>query len=154
AARAAGRRQIFLRPGPQAHARIAHSQARPRRLSQQARHASRSGQARGGAAVAGAIAGELGANRELASRGAKLAKADLVTDMVGEFPELQGLMGRYYATHDGEPADVAAAIEQHYCPNAAGGELPRNPVGALVAVADKLETLVGLFAIDQLPTGD
>ena len=74
--------------------------------------------------------------------------------MVGEFPELQGTMGRYYALNDGEDGEVAVAIEDHYRPRFAGDELPRNPVGALVAVADKLETLVGLFAIDQLPTGD
>ena len=74
--------------------------------------------------------------------------------MVGEFPELQGTMGRYYALNDGEDGEVAVAIEDHYRPRFAGDELPRNPAGALVAVADKLETLVGLFAIDQLPTGD
>jgi glycyl-tRNA synthetase beta chain len=74
--------------------------------------------------------------------------------MVGEFPELQGTMGRYYALNDGEDGAVALAIEDHYRPRFAGDELPRNPAGALVAVADKLETLVGLFAIDQLPTGD
>ena len=77
-----------------------------------------------------------------------------VTDMVGEFPELQGMMGGYYARNDGEDGEVAVAIEDHYRPRFAGDELPRNPAGALVAVADKLETLVGLFGIDQLPTGD
>jgi glycyl-tRNA synthetase beta chain len=100
------------------------------------------------------IAPLLGADPGLADRAAALAKADLVTDMVGEFPELQGLMGRYYATHDGEPADVAAAIEQHYWPKAAGGELPQSPVAQAVALADKLEALAGLFGIGQVPTGD
>jgi glycyl-tRNA synthetase beta chain len=87
-------------------------------------------------------------------RAAHLAKADLLTDMVGEFPELQGIMGGYYARHDGEPADVAAAIEDHYKPRFAGDALPRNTVGVAVALADKLETLVGLFGIGQVPTGD
>ncbi len=85
---------------------------------------------------------------------AQLAKADLVTDMVGEFPELQGTMGRYYALNDGLPADVADAIEDHYKPRFAGDALPRNPVGVVVALADKLETLVGMFGIGNLPTGD
>ncbi|MFD0669441.1 glycine--tRNA ligase subunit beta [Ramlibacter sp. MAHUQ-53] len=85
---------------------------------------------------------------------ASLAKADLLTDMVGEFPELQGIMGRYYAQADGLDADVADAIEDHYKPRFAGDELPRNSVGLVVALADKLETLAGLFAIGQLPTGD
>jgi glycyl-tRNA synthetase beta chain len=85
---------------------------------------------------------------------ARLAKADLLTDMVGEFPELQGTMGRYYALHDGLAEDIAYAIEDHYRPRFAGDELPRNEVGVVVALADKLETLVGLFGIGQLPTGD
>ncbi len=85
---------------------------------------------------------------------ANLAKADLLTDMVGEFPELQGTMGRYYAQADGLDADVADAIEDHYKPRFAGDALPRGPVGLVVALADKLETLAGLFAIGQLPTGD
>ena len=85
---------------------------------------------------------------------AQLAKADLLTDMVGEFPELQGIMGGYYARHDGLPADVAQAIEDHYKPRFAGDDLPRNPVGMVVAMADKLETLVGMFGIGNLPTGD
>ena len=87
-------------------------------------------------------------------RAAELAKADLPTDMVGEFPELQGVMGGYYARHDGERATVADAIEDHYKPRFAGDTLPRNHVGVVVALADKLETLVGLFGIGQLPTGD
>ncbi|MGE8199241.1 MAG: glycine--tRNA ligase subunit beta [Variovorax sp.] len=89
-----------------------------------------------------------------ATQAAQLAKADLVTDMVGEFPELQGTMGRYYALHDGLDASVADAIEDHYKPRFAGDELPRNTVGLVVALADKLETLVGMFGIGNLPTGD
>ena len=85
---------------------------------------------------------------------AQLAKADLLTDMVGEFPELQGIMGGYYARHDGLHADIAEAIEDHYKPRFAGDDLPRNPVGLVVAMADKLETLVGMFGIGNLPTGD
>ncbi|MFN8826836.1 MAG: glycine--tRNA ligase subunit beta [Planctomycetota bacterium] len=95
--------------------------------------------------------GELAAQ---AARAAELAKADLLTDMVGEFPELQGIMGGYYARHDGEPAAISEAIEDHYKPRFAGDQLPRNPVGVCVALADKLETLVGLFGIGQVPTGD
>ncbi|RZL49910.1 MAG: glycine--tRNA ligase subunit beta [Variovorax sp.] len=89
-----------------------------------------------------------------AAQAAQLAKADLVTDMVGEFPELQGTMGRYYALHDGLPAEVADAIEDHYKPRFAGDTLPRGEVGVVVALADKLETLVGMFGIGNLPTGD
>ena len=89
-----------------------------------------------------------------AVQAAQLAKADLVTDMVGEFPELQGTMGRYYALHDGLDAAVADAIEDHYKPRFAGDTLPRNDAGIVVALADKLETLVGMFAIGNLPTGD
>ena len=85
---------------------------------------------------------------------AQLAKADLLTDMVGEFPELQGIMGGYYARHDGLNEAVAIAIEDHYKPRFAGDALPRNEAGVIVALADKLETLVGLFGIGQLPTGD
>jgi glycyl-tRNA synthetase beta chain len=83
-----------------------------------------------------------------------LAKADLVTDMVGEFPELQGIMGRYYALNDGLGDEIADAIEDHYKPRFAGDELPRNPTGVVVALADKLETLTGLFTIGQAPSGD
>ena len=89
-----------------------------------------------------------------AQRAAELAKTDLVTDMVGEFPELQGIMGRYYALNDGLPVDIADAIEDHYKPRFAGDELPRNDVGVVVALADKLETLAGMFGIGNLPTGD
>ena len=85
---------------------------------------------------------------------AQLAKTDLLTDMVGEFPELQGIMGGYYARHDGLGETVAHAIEDHYKPRFAGDELPRNAVGLVVALADKLETLVGMFGIGNLPTGD
>ncbi|MDO9075673.1 MAG: glycine--tRNA ligase subunit beta [Rubrivivax sp.] len=89
-----------------------------------------------------------------ADRAALLAKADLLTDMVGEFPELQGIMGGYYARHDGETEAVAWAVEDHYKPRFAGDTLPRGEVGVVVALADKLETLAGLFGIGQLPTGD
>ncbi|CAN5918961.1 glycine--tRNA ligase subunit beta [soil metagenome] len=89
-----------------------------------------------------------------AVQAAQLAKADLVTDMVGEFPELQGTMGRYYALHDGLDVSVADAIEDHYKPRFAGDTLPRGDVGVVVALADKLETLVGMFGIGNLPTGD
>jgi glycyl-tRNA synthetase beta chain len=87
-------------------------------------------------------------------RAAELAKTDLVTDMVGEFPELQGTMGRYYALNDGLSVEVADAIEDHYKPRFAGDTLPRNMTGVVVALADKLETLVGMFGIGNLPTGD
>ena len=89
-----------------------------------------------------------------AAQATKLAKADLLTDMVGEFPELQGIMGRYYAQHEGLSDTVAYAIEDHYKPRYAGDVLPRNLIGVCVALADKLETLVNLFAIGQIPTGD
>jgi glycyl-tRNA synthetase beta chain len=91
---------------------------------------------------------------EQADRAALLAKADLLTDMVGEFPELQGIMGGYYARHDGENEDVAFAIEDHYKPRFAGDALPRGATGVALALADKLETLAGLFGIGQVPTGD
>ena len=107
-------------------------------------------------AIAEAIGLQLG-GPELAGQAllaARLAKADLLTDMVGEFPELQGIMGGYYARHDGLGDTVADAIEDHYKPRFAGDELPRNAVGVVVALADKLETLVGMFGIGNLPTGD
>ncbi|MRD49525.1 glycine--tRNA ligase subunit beta [Caenimonas koreensis DSM 17982] len=106
--------------------------------------------------LATAIATQLGGHdlAQQADQAAQLAKADLVTDMVGEFPELQGIMGRYYALNDGLLQDVADAIEDHYKPRFAGDELPRNQTGVATALADKLETLAGLFAIGQLPTGD
>ena len=107
-------------------------------------------------AIAKAIAAQLGdaalvADADLA---AQLAKTDLVTDMVGEFPELQGIMGGYYALNDGLGETVAHAIEDHYKPRFAGDTLPRNTAGVVVALADKLETLVGMFGIGNLPTGD
>ncbi|MDF1486428.1 glycine--tRNA ligase subunit beta [Ramlibacter sp. H39-3-26] len=108
-------------------------------------------------AIAAAIARQLGGDAAFAAQvdqAARLAKADLLTDMVGEFPELQGTMGRYYALADGLPGPVADAIEDHYRPRFAGDDLPRGPVGVAVALADKLETLVGMFGIGNLPTGD
>ena len=104
--------------------------------------------------LAGEIARHLGASAELAERAAHLAKADLLTDMVGEFPELQGIMGQYYARHDGEREEVACAIEQHYWPRFAGDALPQDNIGAAVALADKLDTLVGIYGIGLVPTGD
>jgi glycyl-tRNA synthetase beta chain len=106
--------------------------------------------------IATAIAEKIGDNKlvskvEIAT---KLSKADLITDMVGEFPGLQGIMGRYYAQHEGIDEEVAYAIEDHYKPRFAGDELPRSQVGICVALADKLETLVGLFSIGEKPTGD
>jgi glycyl-tRNA synthetase beta chain len=90
----------------------------------------------------------------LVERAAELAKADLLTGMVGEFPELQGIMGRYYALHDGEPQAVADAIEEHYRPRFAGDRLPESAISCSVALADKLDAIAGLFSIDQQPTGD
>lgn len=104
--------------------------------------------------LAGEIAVLIGADKARSERGALLAKADLVTLMVGEFPELQGTMGRYYALHDGEPGDVAAACAEHYQPRFAGDVLPSPGVPTAVALADKLETLAGLYAVGQAPTGD
>src|SRR5690606_30896792 len=100
------------------------------------------------------IAGVLGKDIALASRAAWLSKADLLTDMVGEFPELQGIMGAYYARHDGEQEEVAQAIFEHYQPRFAGDDLPATWTGAVVALADKLETLVGIWGIGLQPTGD
>ena len=107
-------------------------------------------------AIARTLASRLGdaTLQSHADRAALLAKADLLTDMVGEFPELQGVMGGYYARHDGEPEAVAQAVEDHYRPRFAGDELPRGDAGLVVALADKLETLAGLFGIGQLPSGD
>lgn len=100
------------------------------------------------------IASMLGADAALAARGAELAKADLLTDMVGEFPELQGTMGTYYARHDGEAEDVALACSEHYQPRFAGDALPTTTTGTVVALTDKLETLVGIWGIGLQPTGD
>jgi glycyl-tRNA synthetase beta chain len=100
------------------------------------------------------IAKKLSADEKLASRAAEIAKTDLLTDMVGEFPELQGIMGRYYATHDGENADVASACSEHYMPRFAGDALPQTQTGTILAIADKLETLVGIWGVGLAPTGD
>ena len=104
--------------------------------------------------MAGEIARQLGANAEFAERVAFLCKADLLTDMVGEFPELQGVMGQYYARHDGEPEAVARTIEAHYHPRFAGDSIPQDNIAASVALADKLELLVGIYGIGLIPTGD
>ena len=100
------------------------------------------------------IAKTLKADEKLTSRAAEIAKTDLLTDMVGEFPELQGIMGRYYATHDGENHDVAAACSEHYMPRFAGDALPQTQTGTILAIADKLETLVGIWGVGLAPTGD
>ena len=100
------------------------------------------------------IATKLGANTAQASRAARLAKADLVTEMVGEFPELQGTMGKYYALHDGEDTEIAVAIEQHYQPRFASDALPESSIAIAVALADKLESLIGIWGIGLIPTGD
>ncbi len=105
-------------------------------------------------ALAAGIGAALDSDAGLAGRAARLCKADLVTDMVGEFPELQGTMGGYYARHDGEDAVVADAIAQHYRPRFAGDALPEGPVACAVALADKLDTLVGIYGVGQIPTGD
>ncbi len=119
------------------HARLGTQGERVRRLRRLARR----------------IAPLVGADPQRADRAAMLAKADLVTGMVGEFPELQGVMGRYYALHDGEPADVADAIRDHYAPKGAGDAVPAAPVAIAVALADKLDQLAGFFAIGEKPTG-
>jgi glycyl-tRNA synthetase beta chain len=105
------------------------------------------------AALARELAPLVGADAGLAERAARLAKADLVTEMVGEFPELQGLMGRYYATLQGESPSVAAAVEEHYKPLGPSDRVPTDPVSVAVALADKIDTLVGFWAIDEKPTG-
>ena len=104
--------------------------------------------------LAGKIARTIKADAALAERAAWLCKADLLTGMVGEFPELQGVMGRYYAQHDGEPREVAEGIDQHYRPRFAGDALPESPVACSVALADKLDALSGLFGVGQAPTGE
>ena len=105
-------------------------------------------------ALAQKIAVHLGASGSLAARAARLSKADLVTDMVGEFPELQGIMGRYYALHDGEDKAVADAVQSHYQPRFAGDALPVGNIACAAALADKVDALVGFFGIGQIPTGD
>ncbi|MCM2321156.1 MAG: glycine--tRNA ligase subunit beta [Pseudomonas sp.] len=104
-------------------------------------------------ALAGFIAARIGGDAERAERAGILSKCDLASEMVGEFPEMQGIAGYYYALHDGEPADVALALNEQYMPRGAGAELPSTLTGAAVAVADKLDTLVGIFGIGMLPTG-
>ena len=105
------------------------------------------------AALTDRIAQHIGADRSCAARAAQLAKCDLLSAMVGEFPELQGIMGRYYALADGERALIADAIRDHYLPRAAGDALPQSPVGDAVALAEKLDTLAGIFAIGKKPSG-
>ena len=122
------------------HGKLGTQGERVERVRQLARHI---GQQLGGLTLA-----------DLADEAATLAKADLLTDMVGEFPELQGIMGAYYARHDGLRDEIGQAIEDHYRPRFAGDDLPRGEVGLAVALADKLETLAGLFGIGQVPTGD
>jgi glycyl-tRNA synthetase beta chain len=100
------------------------------------------------------IAKKLNADEKLASRAAEIAKTDLLTDMVGEFPELQGIMGRYYAAHDGENPEVAATCSEHYMPRFAGDALPQTAIGTILAIADKLETLIGIWGVGLAPTGD
>ncbi|WEJ57687.1 glycine--tRNA ligase subunit beta [Devosia sp. FJ2-5-3] len=103
--------------------------------------------------LAGEIAPQIGADPERAKRAAMLAKADLTTQMVGEFPELQGLMGRYYATAQGEPADISTAVEMHYKPLGPTDQVPTEPVSMAVALADKIDLLTGFWSIDEKPTG-
>lgn len=104
--------------------------------------------------LAAEIATIIHSDKLQAMRAAELCKCDLMTLMVGEFPELQGIMGQYYAQHDGEPGEIAVAIKEHYQPRFAGDELPESRTGLAVAIADRLDTLVGIFAIGQAPTGD
>lgn len=104
--------------------------------------------------LAGRIAKELKADTAIVTRAAELSKTDLVTGMVGEFPELQGIMGRYYALHDNEPNEVAQAIEQHYRPRFSGDALPQDLTSSVLALADKLEAITGMFGVGQEPTGD
>lgn len=104
--------------------------------------------------LAGHIAGLLNVDGAAAQRAALLAKADLLTEMVGEFPELQGLMGRYYARAEGEPEEVAQAIEEQYFPRQSGGALPASPAGSILSLAEKVDTLTGIFSAGLIPTGD
>ncbi len=104
--------------------------------------------------LAGIIAKAMGANTQEAERAGLLSKCDLMSEMVGEFPELQGIMGRYYAQHDGEPLAVAEALDEQYMPRFAGDALPGGAIGQAVAIAEKLDTLIGVFGIGQIPTGD
>jgi len=104
--------------------------------------------------LAGTLASKMGGNSPVAERGALLAKADLVSDMVGEFDELQGVMGHYYADRDGEPSLVGECVEQHYWPKFAGDRLPMSVEAQAVALADRLDSLVGIYASGEVPTGD
>jgi glycyl-tRNA synthetase beta chain len=104
-------------------------------------------------ALARELAPIVGADADEAARAAQLCKADLVSEMVGEFPELQGLMGRYYAREQGEKKDIAHALEEHYMPKGASDNVPTDPVSVAVALADKLDVLKGFWAIDEKPTG-
>ncbi len=122
-------------------------------MTYQARLGSLGDKSRRVRALAGEIAASLQFERASAERAAELCKCDLLTAMVGEFPDLQGIMGEHYALADGESADVAAAIREHYLPRSAGDNLPRTRAGVTLAIADKLDTLAGIFAIDAKPTG-
>jgi glycyl-tRNA synthetase beta chain len=104
-------------------------------------------------ALARQVAPHVGADPDLAARAALLAKADLTTGMVGEFPELQGVLGGYYAAHDGEPAEVAAAVRDHYTPRGPGDAVPAAPVSVAVALADKIDQLAAFFTVGEVPTG-
>jgi len=104
--------------------------------------------------LAAIVAEELGSDINAAERAGMLAKADLMSGMVGEFPELQGIMGHYYAAHDGEPDDIASAMEEQYLPRFAGDRLPKTATGNALAVADKIDTIVGIFSTGEVPTGD
>ena len=106
------------------------------------------------ASIAESIAKDLNENTEYAKRAGLLSKCDLMTEMVCEFSDLQGIMGRYYAINDGEPVEVADALDEQYMPRFAGDNLPKGKTGQIVSLADKLDTLLGIFAIGQKPTGE
>ncbi len=129
--------RVPLLDGVTFHAALGSQRARARRLER----------------LAGLIAAKTGADPAAAARAARLAKADLLTGMVGEFPELQGVMGEYYARHDGEPEPVARAVRQHYLPRGAGDATPRAPVSVAVALADRIDSLAGFFAAGEKPGG-
>ena len=99
------------------------------------------------------IAERLDADQNLVGRAAELYKCDLMTDMVGEFSDLQGIMGRYYAKKDNEPSEVSAAMDEVYMPRFAGDQLPKSKTGLILALAERMDTLVGIFGIGQIPTG-
>ena len=128
------------------------SRASTRDLPDPARLAARQGPS-ACARLAKSVAMAIGGDPRLADRAAELAKCDLITSMVGEFPELQGLMGRYYAQHDGEHAEVCEALREQYLPRFAGDELPATRTGMALAIADKLDTIAGIYATGQKPTG-